>query len=83
MEGSQAVFCLDARATKIIDRLEDAMRQLVPSGGAGGNALSNPIEMSDIFAADGRERSGVFFHGVETLCPRIYSIHDRVIDLPE
>ena len=35
MEGSQVVFCLDARATKVIDRLKDAKRQLVPSGGTG------------------------------------------------
>ena len=32
---------------------------------------------------DGRERSGVFFHGVETLCPRIYSVYNCVIDLIE
>lgn len=45
--------------------------------------LPNPIEVSDIFAVDGRERSGVFFHGVETLCPRIYSVYNCVIDLIE
>lgn len=63
--------------------MKDASRQLVPSGGAGDNVLPNPIEVSDIFAVDGRERSGVFFHGVETLCPRIYSVYYCVIDLIE
>ena len=42
--------------------------------------LSNPIEVSDIFAVDGRERSGVFFHGVEAFCPGIYSVYNCVID---
>ena len=83
MEGSQVVFRLDARSTKVIDGFKDASRQLVPSGGAGDNVLPNPIEVSDIFAVDGRERSGVFFHGVETFCPCFYSVHDRVIDLIE
>ena len=83
MEGSQAVFRLDARATKVIDRLKDAARQLVTGRGTGDNVLPNPIKVSDIFAVDGRERSGVFFHGVETLCPCVYSVHDRVIDLLE
>ena len=83
MEGTQVVFRLDACATKVIDRLKDATRQFVPSRGAGDNVIPNPIEVSDIFAVDGRERSGVFFHGVETLCPCVYSVHDRVIDLIE
>ena len=83
MEGSQVVFCLDARATKVIDRLKDATRQLVTGRGAGDNVLPNPIEMTDIFAVDGRERSGVFFHGVEALCPRVHSVYDGVIDLLE
>ena len=83
MEGSQAVFRLDARATKVIDRLKDATRQLVSSGGAGDNVLPDPIEVSDIFAVDGRERSGVFFHGVEAFCPGIYSVYNGVIDLIE
>ena len=83
MEGSQVVFRFDARATKVIDRFKDASRQLVSSGGAGDNVLPNPIEVSDILVVDGRERSGVFFHGVEAFCPRIYSVHDCVIDLFE
>ena len=83
MEGSQVVFRFDARATKVIDRLKAASRQLVSRGGAGDNVLPNPIEVSDIFVVDGRERSGVFFHGVEAFCPRIYSVHDCVIDLFE
>nr|WP_229071529.1 hypothetical protein [Collinsella aerofaciens] len=83
MEGSQAVFRLDARATKVIDRLKDATRQLVTGRGTGDNVLPNPIEMTDIFAVDGRERSGVSFHGVETLCSRIYSFYNCVIDLFE
>lgn len=83
MEGSQAVFCFDARTTKAIDRFKDASRQLVTGRGAGGNVLSNPIEVSDIFAVDGRERSGVFFLGVEALCPCVCSVQDRVIDLFE
>lgn len=81
MEGSQVVFRLDARATKVIDRLKDATRQLVSHGGAGDYALSNPIEMTDIVIADGRERSGTFFHGVEALFPCIYSVYNGVIDL--
>lgn len=83
MEGSQAVFCFDARTTKAIDRFKDASRQLVTGRGAGDNVLSNPIEVSDIFAVDGRERSGVFFHGVEAFCPGIYSVYNCVIDLIE
>ena len=83
MEGSQVVFGLDARATKVIDGFKDASRQLVPSGGTGDNVIPNPIEMTDVFAVDGRERSGVFFHGVEVLCPRIYSVYNFVIDLIE
>lgn len=83
MEGSQAVFRLDARATKVIDRLKDATRQLVSSGGAGDNVLPDPIEVSDIFVADGRERTGVFFLGVEALCSGIYSVYNCVIDLIE
>ena len=45
--------------------------------------LPNPIEVSDIFAVDGRERSGVFFHCVEQICPRVHSVYDGVIDLLE
>ena len=83
MEGSKAVFRFDARATKAIDRLKDATRQLVPSGGAGDNVLPDPIEVSDIFIVDGRERTGVFFLGGEALCPGIYSVYNCVIDLIE
>lgn len=83
MEGSQAVFRLDTRATKVIDRLKDASRQFVSSGGAGDNVLPNPIEVSDIFAVGGRERPGIFFHGVEAFCPGIYSAYNGVIDLLE
>ena len=83
MEGSKAVFRFDARATKAIDRFKDATRQLVPSGGAGDNVLPDPIEVSDIFVVDGRERTGVFFLGVEVLCPSIYSVYNCVIDLIE
>ena len=32
---------------------------------------------------DGRERTGVFFLGVEALCPGIYSVYNCVIDLIE
>ena len=32
---------------------------------------------------DGRERTGVFFLGVEVLCPSIYSVYNCVIDLIE
>ena len=59
MEGTQVVFRLDACATKGIDGFKDASRHLVSSGGAGDNVLPDPIEVSDIFAVDGRERSGV------------------------
>ena len=45
--------------------------------------LPDPIEVSDIFVVDGRERTGVFFHGVEALCPGIYSVYNCVIDLIE
>ena len=83
MEGSQAGFRLDTRATTVIDGLKDASRQFVSSGGAGDNVLPNPIEVSDVFAVDGRERSGVFFHGVEQICPGIYSAYNGVIDLLE
>ena len=83
MEGSKAVFHFDARATKAIDRFKDATRQLVLSGGAGDNVLPDPIEVSDIFVVDGRERTGVFFLGVEALCPGIYSVYNCVIDLIE
>lgn len=83
MEETQAVFRFDARATKAIDRFKDASRQFVSSGGAGDNVLPDPIEVSDIFALDGRERSGVFFHGVEAFCPGIYSVYNCVIDLIE
>lgn len=83
MEGSQAVFRFDTCATKGIDGFKDASRQFVSCGGAGDNVLPNPIEVSDIFAVDGHERSSVFFHGVEALCSGIYSVHDCVIDLFE
>ena len=83
MEGSQAAFRFDTRATKGIDGFKDASRHLVSSGGAGDNVLPDPIEVSDIFAVDGRERSGVCFHGVEQIHPRVHSVHDRVIDLLE
>ena len=65
MEGLQAVFSFDTRATKGIDRLKDATRQLVTGRGTGDNVLPNPIEMSDIIIVDGRDRTSVFFHGVE------------------
>lgn len=55
MEGSQAVFRLDARPTKVIDRLKDAACQLVSSRGAGDNGFPNPIEVSYIIIVDGRE----------------------------
>ena len=42
--------------------------------------LPDPIEVSDIFVVDGRERTGVFFLGVEALCPAIYSVYNCVID---
>ena len=45
--------------------------------------LPDPIEVSDIFVVDGRERTGVFFLGVEALCPGIYSVYNCVIDLIE
>ena len=83
MEGSKAVFRFDACATKAIDRFKDATRQLVLSGGAGDNVLPDPIEVIDIFVVDGRERTGVFFLGVEALCPGIYSVYNCVIDLIE
>lgn len=83
MEGTQAVFRFDTRATKGIDGLKDAARQLVTGRGTGDNVLPNPIEMSDIIIVDGRDRTGVFFYGAEQICPRVYSVHDRVIDLLE
>ena len=83
MEGSKAVFRFDARAAAIVDRSKYATRQLVLSGGAGDNVLPDPIEVSDIFVVDGRERTGVFFLGVEALCPGIYSVYNCVIDLIE
>ena len=83
MEETQAVFRFDARATKAIDRFKDASRQLVSSGGAGENVLPDPIEVSDIFVVDGRERTGVFFLGVEQICPCVHSVYDGVLDLLE
>lgn len=83
MEGTQAVFRFDTRATNGIDRLKDATRQLVTGRGTGDNVLPNPIEMSDIIIVDGCDRTGVFFHDVEAFCPCVYSVHDRVIDLIE
>ena len=66
-----------------VDRSKDAACQLVSGRGAGDNVLPDPIEVSDIFVVDGRERSGVFFLGVEALCPGIYSVYNCVIDLIE
>ena len=83
MEGLQAVFSFDARATKGIDRLKDATRQLVTGRGTGDNVLPNPIEMSDIIIVDGRNRTSVFVHGVEQICPRVHSVYDGAIDLLE
>jgi len=83
MEGSHAIFRFDTRATKGIDGFKDASRQFVSCGGAGDNVLPNPIEVSDISAVDGRERSGFFFHGVEQICPRVHGVYDGVIDLFE
>lgn len=83
MEGSQAVFRFDTRATKGIDGFKDTSCQLVSSGGAGDNVFPNSIEVCDIFVVDGRERSGVFFHGVEQICPRVHGVYDGVIDLFE
>ena len=81
MEGAQAVVGFYARTTKVIHGLKDASRQLVSGRGTGDNVLPDPIEVSDIFVVDGSEWSGVFFPGVETLCPRVYSVHDGEIDL--
>lgn len=83
MEDAQAALGLNACAAAIVDRSKYALRQLVSSGGAGDNVLPNPIEVSDIFTVDGRERSGVFFHGVEAFCPGIYSVYNGVIDFIE
>ena len=83
MERSQAAFRFDTCATKGIDGFKDAACQLVTGRGTGDNVLSNPIEVSDIFAVDGRERSSVFFHGVEQISPRVHSVYDGVIDLLE
>lgn len=83
MEGSQVVFRFDARATIIIDGSKNSTCQLISSRGAGDNGFPNPIEVSDIFVVDGRERTGVFFIGVEALCPGIYSVYNCVIDLIE
>ena len=83
MEDAQAALGLNACAAAIVDRSKYASCQLVSSGGAGDNVLPNPIEVSDIFVVDGRERTGVFFLGVEALCPGIYSVYNCVIDLIE
>lgn len=83
MEGSHAAFRFDTRATKGIDGFKDSACQLVTGRGTGDNVLSNPIEVSDIFAVDGRERSGAFFHGIEQICPRVHSVYNGVIDLLE
>lgn len=83
MEDAQAALGLNACAAAIVDRSKYASCQLVSSGGAGDNVLPDPIEVSDIFVVDGRERTGVFFHGVEALCPGIYSVYNCVIDLIE
>ena len=83
MEDAQAALGLNACAAAIVDRSKYASCQLVSSGGAGDNVLPDPIEVSDIFVVDGRERTGVFFLGVEALCPAIYSVYNCVIDLIE
>lgn len=83
MEDAQAALGLNACAAAIVDRSKYALCQLVSSGGAGDNVLPDPIEVSDIFVVDGRERTGVFFLGVEALCPGIYSVYNCVIDLIE
>ena len=83
MEDAQAALGLNACAAAIVDRSKYASCQLVSSGGAGDNVLPDPIEVSDIFVVDGRERTGVFFLGVEELCPGIYSVYNCVIDLIE
>ena len=83
MEDAQAALGLNACAAAIVDRSKYASCQLVSSGGAGDNVLPDPIEVSDIFVVDGRERTGVFFLGVEALCPGIYSVYNCVIDLIE
>ena len=80
MEDAQAALGLNACAAAIVDRSKYASCQLVSSGGAGDNVLPDPIEVSDIFVVDGRERTGVFFLGVEALCPAIYSVYNCVID---
>ena len=80
MEDTQAALGLNACAAAIVDRSKYASCQLVSSGGAGDNVLPDPIEVSDIFVVDGRERTGVFFLGVEALCPGIYSVYNGVID---
>ena len=83
MEGSQTAFRFDTRATKAIDGFKDAACQLVAGRGTGDNVLPNPIEVGDIFVVDGRERTGIFFLGVEALCPGICSVYNCVIDLIE
>ena len=83
MEDAQAALGLNACAAAIVDRSKYASCQLVSSGEAGDNVLPDPIEVSDIFVVDGRERTGVFFLGVEALCPGIYSVYNCVIDLIE
>ena len=83
MEDAQAALGLNACAAAIVDRSKYASCQLVSSGGAGDNVLPDPIEGSDIFVVDGRERTGVFFLGVAALCPGIYSVYNCVIDLIE
>ena len=76
MEGSQTAFRFDTRATKAIDGFKDAACQLVAGRGTGDNVLPNPIEVGDIFVVDGRERTGIFFLGVEALCPGICSVYN-------
>ena len=74
MEGSQAVFRFDTRATKGIDGFKDALRQLVSGRGAGDNVLPNPIKLRGIVIMYRRERAGVFCQGIELLGPGVYSM---------
>lgn len=83
MEDAQAALGLNACAAAIVDRSKYASCQLVSSGGAGDNVLPDPIKVGDIFVVDGRERTGIFFLGVEALCPGICSVYNYVIDLIE
>ena len=83
VEDAQAALGLNACSAAIVDRSKYASCQLVSSGGAGDNVLPDPIKVGDIFVVDGRERTGIFFLGVEALCPGICSVYNCVIDLIE